>query len=423
MNPRIPILLISYVFPPYYGIGGRRWARHAHELTRLGYTVHVICAQNPFKKVSLWYDVVQSNKHIIIHQLRAFYPKVFVDYDHNLFQKLQYKIYAFILPLVIKGSIYDRTKFWKKPMLKKASEIIIAHNIKQVICTGGPFGVMYYATLLKQKFKDLFLINDFRDPWTWGPNWGYPQLDKNRMAYEKELERNTIKNSDVISVPGEEMKQHIIREFPIYKEKVVCIPHFFDPNEVVVKDKSNSDKLRFIYYGTIYQGMEPQLKKISKLFSKYHHKATLDIYSDQHQHEYIFKDSGADNVSFHRPINPHLLFDKFSEFDFVLILNPAYNRNNISTKYYEIIATRTPMFVVSEKGYASEFITTNKLGICSSLMDVERNFEELIAKHPDFPYNANYNINKYSLENIALQINKILSTQCVVELEEGVIKK
>ncbi|MEO6301966.1 MAG: hypothetical protein ABIP51_02220, partial [Bacteroidia bacterium] len=182
-NSSKQILLISYVFPPYYGIGGRRWAKHADGLTKLGYTVHVICAKNPFRKTSLWYDVVKNNPKIIIHQLPAFYPKVLVDFEHNFFQKIAYKFWVSVLPFFTKGSFLDRTIFWKKPMLKEAIKIISRNQITNVICTGGPFGVMHFSTLLKNKFNNLFLINDLRDPWTWGPNWGFPGLSAERMKH------------------------------------------------------------------------------------------------------------------------------------------------------------------------------------------------------------------------------------------------
>lgn len=409
MDQRIHILLISYVFPPYYGIGGRRWARHAHELTKLGYTVHVICAKNPFKKVSLWYETVRNNQHIITHQLKAFYPKVFVDYDHSLFQKVQYKIFSMFLPLFIDGSIYDRTKFWKKPMLKKASEIIITHNIKQVICTGGPFGVMYYSTLLKKRFKNLYLINDFRDPWTWGPNWGYPELDKKRMAYEKELERNTIKNSDVITAPNSEMIKYLHTNYPEYKDKIIEIPHFYDAAELSAPVKITSNKVRFMYYGNIYQNIEKLLDITARFLSQHKDKFTFDIYTDKSNHQPYFQKYNATNVRTLPQLPASELFKKFNEYDYVLILTPEYGKNNISTKFYEILYSKTPIILFSEKGVASQFLEDNMLGIHVEEDTFASKMLELYIKR-DFKLNSSYNISQYEIKEVAKKISKILES-------------
>jgi len=403
------ILLIAYVFPPYYGIGGRRWAKHADELTRLGYIIHVICAKNPFNEVSLWHEMVKKNKNIIVHQLPSYYPNVFVNYEHNFIQKIQYKIYSVILPMIVKGSIYDRTKFWKKPMLAKASEIIASHNIKQVICTGGPFGVMYHSTFLKQKFKGLFLMNDFRDPWTWGPNWGYPSLNANRMAYEKKLERNTIKSSDLITVPNSEMLRYLHNHYPEYKNKIIELPHFYDAAELSAPLKTKSDKIRLVYYGNIYHDIEKYLNITAEFLEKHKHKFTFDIYTDKKHHKPFFRRHNATNVITFPQLPAHQLFKRFSQYDYVLIHNPPYNKNNISTKFFEILFSKTPIILFSETGAASEFLENNRLGIAVNENNFEKKMLDLFYKK-DFVFNESYNISEYEIKKVALRISNLLST-------------
>ncbi len=415
LNKKKDILLISYVFPPHYGIGGRRWAKHADGLTKLGYTVHVICAKNPFKKTSLWYDVVKNNPKIILHQLPTWYPKVLVDFEHNFFQKILYKFWVTVLPFFTKGSFLDRTIFWKRPMLKKATEIIRKNQITHVICTGGPFGVMRFSTLLKKKFNDLFLINDLRDPWTWGPNWGFPSLSDKRMAHERKMELETMKRSDIISVPSDDMRDYLISRYPEYADKFIRIPHFFDPQELklIAHPKKETKIVRFIMYGNIYHNIEPFIKKTIELFAKYASETSLDVYTDKLEYAKAFKAGGATNVTFHGQIPAAELFGKFGDYDFVFLLNPKYNRNNISTKFYEIIYTKTPIFIFCDDGLGPKFLVDNHLGIHSDLSTVDEKFKSVVKKESKFIYNKEYDIREYSLENIVQTIATHLNQEAV----------
>lgn len=406
-SSRKNILLISYVFPPYYGIGGRRWAKHSLELTKLGYTVHVICANNPFDKVSLWDKEVSGNANIIVHKLPAKYPRVLVNFEHSFFQKLQYKFWSMILPMLTKGSIYDRTIFWKKTMLKKANELITQNNIKHVICTGGPFGVLYDYTLLKKKHPNIFLFTDLRDPWTWGPNWGYRGLDEKRMKYEKHIEKLAFENADLITVPTGEMVNYLNTHYPQVSDKVKELAHFFDTSELSAPVKTSSDKIRFVYYGNIYQDIDNYLEVTARIFGKHKDKLTFDIYTDKKNHIPHFEKHGATNVVTHPQESAKSLFQKFGNYDFVFILTPAYGKHNISTKFFEILYSKTPILLVSEEGLAGEFLEKNKLGKRLDETNLE-NFLLNLYTTRDFQFNDQYDLSKYNLSEIAKQIDSFL---------------
>lgn len=396
------------MFPPYYGIGGRRWAKHADGLTKLGYTVHVICARNPFKEESLWTVTIKNNPNIIVHELSAWYPKVLVDFNHSFFKKIAYKFWITVLPIFTKGSFLDRAIFWKRPMIKKAKQIIKKHQITNVIATGGPFGVMYYAVLLKKHLKNIFLINDLRDPWTWGPNWGFSNLNTDRMKYEKNLEYLTIKNSDIITVPNMEMLRYLHLNYPEFKDKMLELPHFFDISELSAPVKTKSDKIRLVYYGNIYQDIEGFLDNVASFLSKHKDKFIFDIYTDKKHHKVFFEKYNADNVSTYPQENAKKLFKKFSNYDFVFIITPNYGKNNIATKFFEIFYTKTPIILYSEKGLAGEYLENNSLGFHVDAESLERKMLELYGGKK-FKFNENFEINKYELKNVVDQIDSIVS--------------
>lgn len=403
------ILLISYVFPPYYGIGGRRWARHAEYLTKAGYTVHVICAKNPFDKISLWQKNIENNKSIIVHQLPSRFPKSLLNYKPGLLNKLLYKFWISVIPFFTKSNFLDRSVFWKSVMLNKAKAVIAENKINPVIVTGGPFSVLYYATLLKKSFPDLFLLSDWRDPWTWAPNWGYSTLSDNRMKEEKRMERLTLKDSDIITVPTDSMLNSIIKMYPEYTGKIKVVPHFFDADEIPVKTKTKSDKLRLVYYGTTYIQTEHYFKELATVLKSNSDSVTLDMYSDHPNCKTIFNEHQLTNVNYYPVMPAHQLFSKFENYDMVLLVHPDYGKDNISTKFYEIIYSRTPIFLMSESGLASEFIKANELGLHASVGQINEVFSRLISNRKEFPYNHTYDVNIFSLKNITFEIIKLIS--------------
>lgn len=402
------LLLIAYVFPPYYGIGGRRWAKHATELTKLGYTIHVICARNPFDKDSMWWEAVKQNPYIIVHQLPGRYPKALVNFAPGLLQKISYKFWITLLPLLTKGSYLDRTIFWKGVMLRKAKHLIDRHGINKVICTGGPFGTMYHATLLKKWRPDLFLLNDLRDPWTWGPNWGFPGLSAKRMAYEKSLEKMMMRDSDVVTVPVAEMYDYLAKHYPEHISKVKVIPHFYDTGELSVKQKTASGKVRLVLYGNIYQDIEHYLDKSAAFFAKHQDKFDFDIYTDKTSHLKYFEKHGAANVKTQGQMPAKQLFDRFERYDFVLLYTPLYGIHNISTKFFEIIYSRTPVVFFGEPGRASEFLESNRLGLQVNLESFEQKLLDLHAKKQSFDYNHAFDVSDYSIEKITRDIAALL---------------
>jgi hypothetical protein len=402
------ILLISYVFPPYPGIGGRRWARHAQQMSKLGYTVHVICAANPFSNTSLWFDHVKNDPNIIRHTLPAKYPAVLLKTRLNVFQKLSYKFWMGILPVLTKRNYFDRTIFWRRILLNKAREIITRNNITQVICSGGPFGAMYYSTLLKKEFPQIFLLNDLRDPWTWGPNWGFPGLSDQRMKVEKEMEKLVMRDSDVISVPGDALKEELSHRYPDYSQKIKVLPHFFDKNEIDSSPKTKSNKVRLLFYGNIYMDSRPYIEILAKFIGEHSEKFSLDVYTEDHSAKKIFEEAKAKDINFHRSIPPKELFKEFKTHDYVVLLQPAYAKDAITTKFYEIIYSRTPIIIFSETGAAASFVVKNDLGYHADKNGMTALLDR-IAKDPEMKsYNSAFDINAFTLENITQSLVTIL---------------
>jgi len=402
------ILLVSYVFPPYYGIGGRRWAKHAKGLTKLGYTVHVICADNPFEKESLWFSQIKNNSKIIIHTVQSHYPSILLKSNLSFFQKLKYKFWQSFLPLKTKGNPYDRALFWNESMLRMANELIQQFKIEKLICSGGPFSPMYHVTKLKNDFPALFILNDLRDPWTWAPNWGYGNLNEERMKVELHMEAEMVKLSDKVSVPTEGLLNELCKRYPTNKDKFMVIPHVFDEDEISITSKKSNNEVRLIYYGSIYEGIEPVFEQFFE-FLKNNPSIKLDVYSDAiAKISSLQKYYSLSNVSLNLALNPKELFEKVNNSDYVLMINPDYNKDNISTKFYEIIYTKTPIVLISNDGLGPAFIKDNHLGWHLKHEKLEEELNEWLKNRNNFKYNAEYDLSFYALNSVCKIISAIL---------------
>ena len=179
-----------------------------------------------------------------------------------------------------KYNFYDLAIFDKKNVIDKAKKIIAENKIDIVIATGAPFSLCYYNIELKRSFKNLVVINDLRDPWTWNNEYGYDLLSEKRKLSENRLEQEVVENSDYILVPVDPMKEFLISKYPNYKDKVKIIPHFFDVNEMPKElNKSPNKKIRFIYGGTIYPGTMQWYEDFSNAIFNIYNKVNFSLYS------------------------------------------------------------------------------------------------------------------------------------------------
>src|SRR6266853_2028189 len=115
------LLIISHVFPPAPGIGGRRWAKFAKYLHRKGYGITVLTAETISNSVSEWTDDAKGLK---IETLPFHFPKIVANPENSIFKKLSYYVWVGILKFLKRGNYFDKTIFWKKQITKKISKLI-----------------------------------------------------------------------------------------------------------------------------------------------------------------------------------------------------------------------------------------------------------------------------------------------------------
>lgn len=394
------VLIVNYGFPPNPGIGGRRWALFAKELSKKGFQVHVLTKKNDTKEVSLYSNVL-TDENIILHTLPTFYPNILNTIPKTIKDKIQYKVWNTLMSIYSKGSQFDKALFFEKKIKKIALKIIQENEIKDVLVSGAPFRLCYYFAKMKSIIPNLMI--DFRDPWTWGTGYGYNSLSKKKFDFEKKMEAFVLEKSDIIFCPVEIMKAKLEALYPSFKHKIKVLPHGFDKEGIKQHDGNrfkNNKAIKLIFIGTLYDGIEPYLKEIAKALSKKEVLYSLDIYSNSERYKEIFclSDKTKQKVNYHKPLSPSELYHKIGEYDFCLIIHPKYGKDNISTKFYEVIYSKTPIIYVGEQGYTNKFISKNKVGITVLPDQISSFFLRNIKD--EFNYSPVLDIQKFSYTRI-----------------------
>lgn len=364
------LLLISYVFPPYPGIGGRRWAKMAKYLAREGYTVHVLTAENPFEENSLWTTDVQHER-IHVHTLPAMYPGVLLRKKLNLWDKLAYRYWVRTLSRRHRGSIYDRALAWQPVMRAKAAELIREHHIVNVIATGAPFRALYYATELKKDFPALNVIADLRDPWTAGKSYGFDRMGAEDKAAECALEQQAIANADTVLAPAPEILDDLRTRYG-HDGKYVHLPHAFDPDDFSGPSTAPlfpADTISFAFTGTIYAGLEQRLEEMAAMlerlrqqYPEIYRRTRIDFYTADNRHAAMFT-SVTDVVRFLSPLPPKKLYPALRNYRFALVLFTEQYKEFLSTKFWELFYLRLPVVYVGPGGRVAEFLRAHDLGL------------------------------------------------------------
>lgn len=250
------ILLIAFKFPPFSGVGAFRWTKLSKHLAKLGHEVHVLTVPwTAFGSNSLINDVKHPN--IIIHRIRSGYLHNFRyrDLGHILLNWLKIKILLFFDQLFYWD---DEAQHWGRYLLPEAKKLIKENNINIVVATGAPFEANYWAAMLKKDMKDIFLIQDFRDPWVQNPFKKY-SLNRKKKAYQRMLLSMQFSDLSITVTPG------LLAEY-----KKVCpdcdirlITNGYDPDVIspMVMPTANRDKKVFVHIGNISNGRDIACKK------------------------------------------------------------------------------------------------------------------------------------------------------------------
>jgi len=408
------ILLVCHTFPPYKGIGGRRWAKFAKELARRGFRVEVICAEGGTELLGSSWSGDTDHKHITVHKLPFKYPKIILKRKHqDIYEKLAYHFWIRVLPFLTKGNFFDKSVFWEKQFTQKFKEIFSKNKITHVIATGAPFRLLSYTADLKNEL-DFFLVSDLRDAWTNTVDYGLDVVRDKRKKYEADMEEKVMLTSDKVIFPHPMVIDHILKRDDMNQKKFIRLRHAIDPDDIGVKStEPTSPTFKTMYAGSMYGGQEAQsyFEEVIKAYKEIKQRklrARLDLYITEHNtipYEDIVREERLDGfIFFHDPIPAKEVFRRMHHAHLVQLFIPRANRDLMGTKFTEIFHLRKPLLHVGPAGYVSQYITEHNLGLSLRVDQLSTQLPDIVAGKTQITINQSFDLSEHSLSNITDQL-------------------
>lgn len=411
MNKKV--LIICYTFPPYPGIGGRRWAKFAKYLNRQGVDVAVIAAKKSLNSRSLWEKDIQEfvNK---IDFLPSHYPDILTRIPQSFLEKIRYKIALNYVKTKVKGNYFDHSSLWANTLVNQVEQKI-KQGYNNVVVSCAPFASSRFVIELKNKYPEVNFILDFRDPWTDNKtSFGFTTISSKRLEIEKEVERMVVTQYDTILSVSEEMTQRF-KSLSNSDNTFLTVQNGFDREDIQLvnsKDKNKKeDKLTFIYAGTLYnqaihvfEKLCQVLKEIKETNSNIYSKLQIDFYGHV-SNDFIKASEGINCIRFFSEIERKVLNLKLQKADVGIIILSESLTNYFITKFHEYISFKIPVAVFSSGGKTGEYVQANGIGYNCTIEEMKNNIVKIFQdwETNKLVFNPAYDIQKHDIERITIE--------------------
>lgn len=406
------ILIVSFYFPPYSKVGGRRWAKHCKYLYKSDIYFKVIAGDfdgaSPWDRdIKLFEDriirvpIIRKNRPFHIRKL----PKTILE---KIYWKASYIIWEIRKPR-LKGNYMDVSVGNEERFYNTTREILGKEKFDIVLLSGGPFLYSKMIPDLRKQFSDVKYVMDYRDYW----EDAFTHLSSEQIRSEKELQNKVVKDLDLIITPNEEMSQHFNATF---NKNVYTLPHCYDPEDLNIDQaiEKKTQTIKVVYGGAFYRGIEKQLYQIKQL---------LDLLNDNTSTSCDFYVSikGFESELLHPLIKRHdyVMADEYFNIviqaDYVLLILADDRVNAMSSKFFELVALRKPILYFGGKGLVSEFLLSNNLGFHITDQNITVQSKAILKnlQSKEIP-DLSYDISKHSFEyQTKLLIRKLETVNCL----------
>lgn len=310
----------------------------------------------------------------------------------------------------------DAMKYWKKPAIEAASQIIENEKIDAILSSSSPVTAHIIAHELKEKYN-IPWVADLRDLWNLNP---YINQNFIKDYFERKLEIKTFKNVDTLTTTTELAKQTLQTIHP--NKKIVPVVSGFDSEEYrEIKQTKNTDKLTLIYAGSLYNGKRnPEI-----LFDAIHQliqenkiekdKITIDFYGDDTNLKQLSQNYDIeDNIKINGRITQNEVTQNLMNSDVLLLISwmSESEKMFIPGKVYECMGCRKPILSIGYKeGSLKDLINKTKIGYhVSDVEECKKAIYDYYIKYynNELKYTGNEFAEEYSLKNTAKNFSKIL---------------
>jgi len=410
------VVIIAYTFPPAKGIGGRRWAKFAKFLVRLGVDVKVISFSDG--SGSSWTEDIKEFENQIIKLVpkQPYYIKH--PAPRSIIGKVRYKLSLKSMQNSHDANIYDPAIGLKHQLILELEKLIEVGYLN-IIVTGAPFYLTYYTSQIKNKYRNVNLIMDYRDPWTTNKmGYQYKDMSKERLEAEQRIEKETISKADFVYTVNDTMSNYFRTIVPdgVPVKTILNGYDTDDASKVMSKKNLVKKKLRLIYTGNLYDKLDyvfnPLVAYVKDLLDEERNEVEFNFYGtfEPRYKELIEKEGLSHVFKFHGTISLSEVYQKIHEHDVAMLFLTKDLKDSFSTKYYEYLSQYKYIAIFGEEGAACGFVEKHKIGVGITPEIIKEKLEFLLRmkRNHKLVFNKEFKIEQYSVESIAKEIFKDL---------------
>lgn len=411
MTQQKKVLLVVYAFPPFPGIGGRRWAKFAKYLKRADIPVEVVCARYTGEKKSQWTRDVQN---IIRHEIDDKKGRIISSIPESLIEKINYHLTVLKAKLANKGWYYDYAFFIRNQVRDKLRNLLESKEFSSVIVSGAPYHLCHHVVSLKSEFPEIKFLVDYRDAWT-GDTEKYGQMPTKILEYERKLESEVVIQADHIVTVNETIASDIHQIFNVPKNKITAIPNGYDTDDIPAPyPLDNKPPLKFVFAGSLYNNLDYILNPFIESVSTeplLREDIIWDFYGSLSGSlkDYINK-SQKSPIHFHGFKSKEEIGDIIAGSNACLLFIQRVYKDSFSTKFIEYYAAKKPLIVFGERGRTADYVEEKGIGVAIAPEDVTggllRAFK-FITNLPD-NFNERFDDPRFELSYLTAKLSRLL---------------
>lgn len=431
------VLIITYYWPPAGGAGVQRWLKFVKYMRTYGWEPVVYTALNgemPVIDNSLEKDVPAG---VTVLKTEIWEP--YSIYKRFIGRKKEEKINASFLnenkkgglaekiSVWIRGNFFipDARRFWIQPSVRFLSKYISEHQITHVISTGPPHSMHLIALGLKQKFKQLQWLADFRDPWTNIDFYEKLMLTAQADKKHHRLELSVLRHADCVLSVGatmnEEFRTMYLDAGGDNPTKFRVITNGYDSEDVSMAELTKDKKFSLAHIGTLVKDRNPEvlwrvLKQLVNSNAEF--KKQLEIKLVGKVDFYVKEQLKSYGLSkYVRTIDylPHaeVIEEQRKSKVLLLLVNNTKNAKGILTgKVFEYMASGSPILAIGPvDGDLAAILRETNTGFISDFADEQNLQKNILALFNGGTIGKNEAaVQKYSRSELTRKLCSILDT-------------
>jgi len=388
-EPRGPghVLVLAAEFPPVGGGGVIRVTKLVKYLARLGWTVEVVCSDEPLGDAVDTSLLDELPSDVVIHRVRTAAHAV-ADVTRVAKTRLSRQSLAFRALFSIRATIRalvaipDRWLPWALAVQRSRS---LRDTKASVILGSGPPHSVHIASARLSRATGLPYVMDLRDEWT------LRSLTRRRVpwrvAIERRLERWCVRRAAAIVVVSEESRARYAERYPDTANRLVVIPNGFDPEDfegLPPAADPPDGRVTLGYAGSFQVGTD-----IEPMFSAIGAVTRQSLGDNRVRFEMIGPFTPGDLAVARRHVPADALeirpfaahraaLARMREWTALCVV-ATDGRSSLAGKLYECLATRKPVVVVAPEGPATRLVGELCAGTVADPQDADAIEEAIVA--------------------------------------------